>query len=343
MEIAILAEPAIFSQSEIIDPLKEKFLVQKHDCGMGGHVIRWIRKVCKQMISRVLVWMLPTCYLLVMLETHSNQLNNVCSHTLYKQDYLAGGAKDATEALEQGNRKGYQHLDRLVVVFEDPKRFLRLLERVSVDNDDYPALESWLARLRSSWQINACQQQPRIVLVLHQVKDQINKEWNEHRRRPKPLPPPSDAELHDAITWLLIQFQVECIHCSSLDSVAETLQMMTRALSEESYRQQVTELECIKKIKAGTGDKDNSFDKAKDCWTRQLQQVPQVSETKAFNVAREYPTARSLWEAYQDENKTLDEKRLLLSNILAQDRQHSKLSDSIYRLMTSTDPNQLLL
>ena len=249
-----------------------------------------------------------------------------------RKDFTAGGAQDAIQSLQAGRPGGYELLDRMVIVFHEPKEFINMLQR-SDDDDDYPLLESWLQSLEF---------QGKLVLLLHQVTDALHREWNAHRRTKQNPPPPTDAELDDAIVWLLIQFQVECVKCPSEEQVLQTIKKMTRALSEKPYQQQITELECVKKIKSDCPDNANDFTKAKDCWIRQLQQVPRVSETMARHLAHYFPTARSLWDAYQDQSRTEDEKRLLIAPLFKEGRQHPKLADMVYRLMTSANPNEFL-
>ena len=249
-----------------------------------------------------------------------------------RKDLTAGGAQDAIQSLKAGRSSGYELLDRLVIVFHEPKEFIKMLQR-SDDDDDYPLLESWLQSLEF---------RGKIVLLLHQVTDALHREWNAHRRTKQNPPPPTDAELDDAIVWLLIQFQVECIKCLLEEQVLQMIKKMTRALSEKPYQQQVTELECIKKIKSVCPDNADDFAKANDCWIRQLQQVPRVSEAMARHLAQYFPTARSLWDAYQDQSRTEDEKRLLIASLFKEGRQHPKLADMVYRLMTSVNPNEFL-
>jgi len=277
---------------------------------------------------------------------HTKELMETCAvhpHTLQgfthkgtirwiRKDYTAGGAEDAIQALQAGNTNGYQLLDRMVIVFYDPTEFIRMLQR-SDEDDDYPLLESWLDSLKY---------QGKLVLLLHQVIEELHKQWNAHRRVRQNTPPPTDAELNDAIVWLLIQFQVECIVCPSEEILLLNIKKMTRSLSEAPYQQQVTELECIKKIKSECPDKSDAFTKANDTWIRQLQQVPRVSEAMARNVAQYFPTARSLWDAYQDPNRCEGDRRMLLAPLFTEGRQQAKLSDTVYRLMTSSNPNEFL-
>jgi hypothetical protein len=81
---------------------------------------------------------------------------------------------------------------------------------------------------------------------------------------------------------------------------------------------------------------------AKDCWLRQVQQIPRVSFTMARTLVQHYPTGYSLWKVYQDASKTEDEKRALLVDCFG-DKTYAKLSDQVYQLLTSDDPNFLIV
>lgn len=311
-EIAVLMERSLCRHAtwNLVDEVKEAgyYSVDEYPSLLGCNAIQWIRK-----------------------------------------DFLEGGAADALQMLHAGNPGGYQHLPTLAIVFDVPHDFIQLLEREEHDEeDDYPKLQKWLLGVQAGWKAawNAPgNSRPRIILLLHQVPEALDHLWVNHRKRKRKedRDPPTGEELYDAITWILIQFQVECIHCRSVEDVSHNINKMTRLLSEEPYIRQVTELECIKKIKAGCTDIDPPYERSKDCWVRQLQQVPRISLQKARNLTRHYPTASSLWDVYQDEDLTEDEKRMLVSDLFdqAQSRQ-VKLSDWLYRVMTSEDPNEIL-
>jgi len=291
----------------VVDDLQEAgYRVQEYPSALGCKAIQWIRK-----------------------------------------DYLQGGAADALQRLQVNNKEDYHHLPMLTIVYDIPHEFIQMLQRTHHDEeDDYPEMETWLRGIETGWRAAwraEPSEQPRIILLLYQVKETLNKLWVNYRKRGRkddPVPPTSE-ELHDALSWMLIQFQVECIHCESLEDVAHEVTKMTRLLAEEPYQGQVTELECIKKLKAGCADTDPAHLRAKDCWLRQVQQVPRISHTMARNFVQHYPTARSLWLAYQSDDLTEDEKRVLVSDCFS-NREQVKLSNWMYTIMTSGDPNHLL-
>jgi hypothetical protein len=262
-----------------------------------------------------------------------------------RKDYSEGGAEIAIEMLLARNQNGYAHLPIVVIVFDVPNDFIRLLERSDhEDDDDYPNLIEWLrgveAGWRAAWKL-AANQRPRIILVLEKVLESIDKRWIEYRKRGHgdTQAPPTAEELHDAVTWMLIEFQVECVHCASSDDVSNDLRKMTRLLAEEPYQRQVTDLDCIRKLKPQCSDMDSPDARSTDCWRRQLQQVPSVSFKVASSLVEFYPTARSLWTAYQNDTLSESEKRLLLADCCGTGRRHAKLSDQIYRILTSLDPD----
>jgi len=310
-EIAVLLERDLFrhQQWDLVEQVQEAgFLVHEYPSALGCKAVQWIRK-----------------------------------------DYLEGGGDDAVQMLYVGNVAGYEHLPVLAIVFDVPQDFIQLLDRDAPhdEEDDYPELENWLYGIQVGWRAawNAPEnKRPRIILLLHNVFDALDGMWVNHRkqnRKDDPSPPTAET-LHDAITWMLIQFQVECILCNTAQDVSHTINKMTRLLSERPYIRQVTELECIKKIKANCSDMDLPYERSKECWLRQLQQVPRISLQKARNLTRHYPTARSLWEMYQRDDLTEDEKRVLVADLFDQSSRQVKLSDWLYRVMTSMDPEEIL-
>lgn len=303
-EIAILMDPSLFWHQTmgIVEALKEDFLVHSHHSPMDK-AIQWIRK-----------------------------------------DYLMGGAKDALTKLEQDESDEYESLPYLVLVLE-AEDFLPLLQRECHDVDDnYPALETYLTNLKAKWQQTwKTTKQPRVIFILHKVPETLDRQWVIHRRKNRNTSnsPPTEFELHDAMQWLLIQFQTECIHCPSYESVQANVHKLTRAICEGPYTKNVSELQCIKKIKSTLSGESTPFERARDTWLRQLQQMPRLSENHAYNVVQHYPTMKSLWEAYQHGDEATNSA--LVADILSETRREAKLSDHLYRCMTTTNPKEMLL
>ena len=285
-----------------------------------------------------------------------------------RHDALLGGAEYAVQQLQAGRRE-FQHFPVLTIVVDDALAFLKLLERSTDDHDDeeeddYPFLEEWLKGIEYGWRaawknpsasnhtIEASPKQPRIILLLVRIPEGLDKLWVQYHKdvssgRSQRTAPPTAEQLHDAITWILIQFQIECVHCKSTDDVSLHLCKITRLLAESPYRQPVTELACIKKIKTnptgGDGiEEGTDLDRATDCWIRQLQQIPGISQARALHFSSFYPTAMSLWTAYQDDSLTIQEKRSLIADCFHPTKSHTKLSNQLYTVMTSQNPNEMV-
>lgn len=269
-----------------------------------------------------------------------------------RKDHLDGGAKDAVACLESNKAGGYEHLHHLILVI-DPDEFIPLLRRdEKEEDDDYPALESWAATVQARWRNRwglPKAAEPKILILLRDLPHALDKKWVEHRRRHRNEPSlPTLSELLDAVQWLLVQFQVECIFCPTVDLMQTTVHKMCRALCEKPYVDQVSELQCIKKIKQGAAATGDPMAKARDVWLRQLQQVPGLSEAKAQNVVERYPTCQSLWQAYQrggggGEGRSVNHSTLLGPIFSGGVRNESKLSDAVYKLMTSNEPDEMIL
>mmetsp|Transcript_8883 Transcript_8883/g.21721 ORF Transcript_8883/g.21721 Transcript_8883/m.21721 type:complete len:525 (+) Transcript_8883:99-1673(+) len=290
----------------------------------------------------------------------SNGLSSsAASIQFIRNDKVLGGAIKAIERLESGDQ-GYEHIEYLALIFE-PDEFLPLLHRDSQeDDDDYPALESWLNGIRTRWQRvwSSTAVEPKIIFLLVGLPKVLDEKWTEYRRHNRKTSRyeaslPTVKELQDAMQWILVQFQVECILCPDTEFLQSTIHKMTRGLSDRPYINEVTELECIRKIKQGCVGSNDPLEKAKDVWLRQLQQLPGVSENKAQHIAEHFPTCQSLWQAYQWEHHRqqealVDESDAACSSLLedkfsADGKLYKKLSDSIYRVLTSNDPDQMIL
>ncbi|KAL3943425.1 MAG: hypothetical protein SGBAC_002507 [Bacillariaceae sp.] len=261
-----------------------------------------------------------------------------------RKDYIKGGAKDAVEQLEQKNVETFERSPYLLVMME-ANEFLPLLDRVGHEVDDsYPALEQHVMELQAKYQlIWKTTEEPRIIFLLRQVPESLDKIWKNHKGKKKTTgaSPPTEWELNDAIQWLLIQFQVECLHCPSIESTQDNVHKLTRGICEAPYRNQVTELECIKKIKSSnTGERP--IDKAQDAWFRQLQQAPRLSENMALNAVKEYPTLQSLWQVYNQNGEDDTTNAAVLQGSLSNGRIMSKLSHTVFRILKSDDPREKL-
>ena len=179
--------------------------------------------------------------------------------------------------------------------------------------------------------------------MLNRVVEDLDGEWNKQQRKGKQSSGgtlPSDWELQDALLWILVQYQVDCIHCSSHEEMQANLHLFARGLAEAPYSAQATGLECVRKIKPAANVGEDTLLKVQDAWARQLQMIPKVSEQRARNLVQHYPTIQSLWQTYQrgDENSN----RHLLNNCFGSQNAQASLSASVYKVMTSQDPKELV-
>jgi hypothetical protein len=265
-----------------------------------------------------------------------------------RRDALKGGAESAVTAMKSGRISGFEFLNKLIVIFADPNKFLELLEKHDDETDNYLKLEEYISELRRSWnsswkELN--QPTPKITLLLPSVKKALNKLWHSsstHLHTSVPNLPPRDFELEDAAMWCSIQFSVDIIPLSGDEQLTDFLQKMTRTISETPYRDQVTELECIKKIRSDLPATARPHEKARDTWERMLLQVPQLSLQRARNVTQVYPTMMSLWNDYQNLEASDVQKEAAIADCLGGKSQQMKISQSLFRILTSSDPNELI-
>lgn len=255
----------------------------------------------------------------------------------FRREYLMGGAQAVAEAFDKNGTLGDELVDRLVIVFGNPDDFLQLMDRDD-NEDDYPKLEEWLDKVQSNWKRKWNRtENPKTVILLPGVMDEVHRQWNVASRNQRNSLM-TDADINDAVVWLHITFRTECQPMSSFEQVLEFLLKMTRAISEEPYVQQVTELECVRKIKSSLEGETTPSERASDTWIRMLQQVPMLSASRAEQLAQYYPTARSLRDAYQQ----ADDKELLVAHLFGERSQLRKLSEQLCRVMTGNDPREML-
>jgi len=117
---------------------------------------------------------------------------------------------------------------------------------------------------------------------------------------------------------------------------------ITRWLSEKCYAEQYTELDCVTQFKVNRDNNDGPLQRAQETWKNQLAILPSMSENSAANVVKYFPTRRSLFEAYNDSSLTESQKRMLLTHCFG-NKKNIKMSDMIYRLMTTRDPEELIV
>jgi len=310
-EIVVLLDPLLLDNGEyaLHSVLKETFLIQEYDWSVAQ------RQRNKQ--SRIIQWI--------------------------RKDFMEGGAAEALDGMENKRSQSYQHIRR-ILVFLNANEFIPLLKRRNhEDDDDYPLLADYVSELMIDWQQAwGTTSDPKISLLLYRVPDALDEMWinqrneqqqQQHGQQQHGQQLPTESEFHDALQWLLIQYRVESIQCSTIEQIQSTVFKMTRAIAEAPYKTHVTELQCIKKIKAAAPT-------AEDTWLRQLQMFPRVSEIKARNVVAEFPTVDALVEAY---GENPDAGPALLAKILSKGKTNEVLlSQSIYRFFMSTNPMDMV-
>jgi hypothetical protein len=329
-EIAVLLQHDKFPPEKytVLADLQAKYMVQEHPSALQCNAVQWIRA-----------------------DSASGGAAAAVEHL------HASGAREGTEC-----PAGYHHFPVLAVVVSDAAAFLKLLERPGrtdgssggdFDDDDYPALEQWIKGVECGWRAawskpstngRTGESKPRIVLLLDRVLEALDKLWIQHRKAASrnAKVPPTAEDLHDAIIWILIQFQVECVHCTCADDISIHLQKITRLLADTPYRRVVTELECVQKLRPECFETDPPSVHAKDCWMRQLQQMPRLSRPMAEQLVHYFPNAQSLYQEYTNPRLSMDEKLMLTANLMAPRKSHAKMSSQLYTVLTSNDPNELL-
>jgi hypothetical protein len=234
-------------------------------------------------------------------------------------------------------------VDRVILAMQ-PEGFISLPQRTDhEEDDDCPGQETFLTDLTARWQTswNASKEQ-KLLFLLNRIPKSLDRRWADHRRRNEKdeLAPPTESEPHDAIQWLLVHFQVECVLCPSIEMIQSAVHKMTRATCEAPQSRQASELECVKKMKTQAVTSDDLLDRAKDAWSRQLQQVPRLSEVMARNVVRHCPTALSLWQAHQEGDE--GRNAALLADILNGATRQIKLSEALCRFVTCENPKDMI-
>lgn len=248
-----------------------------------------------------------------------------------RRSYLDGGAEAAKTALEENRVADFEVVDRLLVVFDTTNDFLILL---GGGDDSFPELIDWLQSVKEAWRMRwKRNSDPTVVILLH------------HEASTSPGSNSDDDDdglIYDAISFLSILHRVDCIPCANLRVMMQILQRMTISISKVPYTRPTTEVECMRKFSKKLARSQDRMERVQDTWYRMLCIFPQMSADRAQRLIQHYPTMHSLREAYQDPDKTVEEKEQLVANLF-DDRQHRKLSTQLYRVMTSQNRNELIV
>jgi hypothetical protein len=239
----------------------------------------------------------------------------------------------------------------LVVV--DPAQFCNRLSVRGPPPNSYPSVGEYvneaLARCAGR----------RLLLVMQGVAQEVNKRVaarhrasaSHHDRCATVVS--GTEELEDCCAWLLICKGVECKVTRDVGETGQYLWDLTRSLANNPYRDAVTELHCLTKLKctvdggsmegaqhddAATGYKRTAATTI-DVWMRQLMMIPGVSEPKARCIVKHYPSLRQLLHAFTDPREQHPEE--LLAGILGA-RREGVLSNRVYTFFTTDNPDLIL-
>jgi hypothetical protein len=289
---------------------------------------------------------------------HASALAGTSVVQWIRRNALDGGAKAAVQALYSQQDAHYEHFPEIAIIVND-KLFQSLLER-GVGDDDYPRLAEFIKSVEIGWRAawikkkkTAKEHKPRIILLLDSVQESLEKQWSSQTSRKAAAAKrdgnsflPTVEELHDALTWVLIEHQVEAVLCKNDEAIVTHLTKATRMLSERPYISQTSELECVKKIPPHCHPDDADEIRVQDTFCRQLQQVPRVSNLMAMSVVTNYyPTLNSLWADYVSSSSSKtneDSKGQLLAPMFNEKKSYPKLAQQIHTILTSDDPDQII-
>lgn len=129
---------------------------------------------------------------------------------------------------------------------------------------------------------------------------------------------------------------VECLETDSVKQTGEMIGRMFRVVVEGPYKSEPTPYNATtKKI-----SHSSVLNQDTKLWASQLVNIPGVSEHKANAIVSAYPNMRSLLSVYDDHYISTKQKKHLLASL--GDKQQKKLSERVYRVYNSLDPNEEL-
>jgi hypothetical protein len=270
---------------------------------------------------------------------------------------IRGGIWWTRRGLLQGGSaatgEGVTILNEIMLVVVDPAQFCNRLSVRGPPPNSYPSVGEYvneaLARCAGR----------RLLLVMQGVAQEVNKRVaarhrasaSHHDRCATVVS--GTEELEDCCAWLLICKGVECKVTRDVGETGQYLWDLTRSLANNPYRDAVTELHCLTKLKctvdggsmegaqhddAATGYKRTAATTI-DVWMRQLMMIPGVSEPKARCIVKHYPSLRQLLHAFTDPREQHPEE--LLAGILGA-RREGVLSNRVYTFFTTDNPDLIL-
>ncbi|GMH59028.1 hypothetical protein TrLO_g9710 [Triparma laevis f. longispina] len=246
----------------------------------------------------------------------------------FQRPYTLGGA---THMEVPGNIEA----PLMSVVFWKPDKFLKLLRKRDLSKDDLPYLREWVEEVRKAKKDGG----GRICVVLVDAVGEVNRKWKgkASARRQSGGAPTTEEELQDAIILMLIQFKIEVTLCRNSAEAVEFITDMTDRLCKMPYKEEVSELDCLKVLKKGGGGEEDGG----QAWFRMVSQIQGVSDAKASSFVEHYPTMNSVYEAYE---KCFDEseKMQMLEGAFGTKTLNTKLSSVIYKILMADEGLELL-
>ncbi|CAM9194020.1 unnamed protein product [Choristocarpus tenellus] len=221
----------------------------------------------------------------------------------------------------------------LVVIHAD--ELLQCLLRRGDDQESFPDLGNLVDTIRSSERSFS-----RLIIVLEGVEQELHRRWNmKYSGDGRGAPCSTADDLEDATSWLLIHKETETRLTKDGEQTGQYLWDLTRALSVIPYKDDVTELHCVARLKSRAIGSDllpPEEQEMADTWVRMLQQIPGISEPKAMAIAQHYPLPRSLVCALSDPTVPVEQRMHLLADKMGS-RNESKRSRRVYEALMQED------
>ena len=184
---------------------------------------------------------------------------------------------------------------------------------------------------------------PRILLLVAEWSKSLSSKNKSNRGKSGVL-----ITEHDLMTIsnkLYVEYDVEVQCFDSVDRVAKELKGITRYLATKPYNKDKNSLSFLKKARVPmTMDFYNDPKRElRRTWMRMLMQINGVSAKIALNISSKYPTFRTLYNEYHNNNLSINERKNLLANIISDNgRSCYTLSSRIFTFMTEDDHKRVL-
>ncbi|ORY07633.1 hypothetical protein K493DRAFT_310168 [Basidiobolus meristosporus CBS 931.73] len=151
---------------------------------------------------------------------------------------------------------------------------------------------------------------------------------------------PDIEQVEQQLVWLQMVGKCLLVHTKSIEETNTMIAVLIKDISTIPYKKRNTQLKfCVEgQVKSGTS--------AKEVWELMLQQIHLVTPNVARSIIYEYPTLKSLYDAYKLMPNP-DEAQLMLQDVaigrssagVAARRLGPALSKRIYQFFMGHDPN----